>query len=243
MDRKQLRQKIALKIQALLKKTVQNGATEAEALSAAEIAARLMKDCGHEELRREFASASYGARGKPCGVHEVRFVGNAIARFTNTIFWEQGLYEGKKKIGRSYSFFGSAEDTETAINMMALLQAAMETEWASYFKSPRRDKSVHGKTLRLSFMSGMAFRLIARLDGLLDLRRDNPTSNAVVVVKDDVVKQMFGAFNAAQNREIVVVKPTYNHHDDSFAAGDEAGAKVDLGMKKFGKDQARIGST
>lgn len=221
------REKIALKIKALLEKTVENGCTEGEAMAAASKAALLMKehdltykDCTN--LRKEIEDEPHGTCGREFKVHDVRFCCSNIADYLNCFYWRSG---------KNMIFFGSKTNTELAHHMVDLIRTAMDTEWARYNK--RADHNVHGKTARKSFMMGMVNRICDRIEKLKNERVAEATGNALVIVKDDVVNQQFTAYKAVTGTKISTTRQPYTMHQKSYAAGDEAGKRVDLGGKKL----------
>src|ERR1035437_9034841 len=105
------REKIANKIQALLKKTVENGCSEEEALSAAEMVGRMMNEYDLSMTEIEFKDENFITHlitsNSRVASHIHSLIG-AIAFFTDTKCW----FQRQDKI--VYHFFGSEKDTQIA---------------------------------------------------------------------------------------------------------------------------------
>jgi Protein of unknown function (DUF2786) len=230
------RQRIAAKIQALLKKTTYNGCTEAETLAAAAMANKLMQeydltysDC--QDVRSEVEQEAYGARFKVLKTHTVRFVCPAIAKYLNCMYWR----ENDRK---AYVFFGTRDDTETAHNMLIMIMTAMDSEWASWAKRNKKSMTKHAKTVRQSFMAGMVHRLNARIAELSGERETaTAQSTALVVMKNQVTASKFQTYAAQTGTQLVKVKADYDKDPRSYNAGAEAAGRIDLGIKKLPKTQ------
>jgi len=164
------RDKITARIRALLSKTQDNGATEAEAMAAAEAANKLMVQYGIEtiETEEDLDEERYGTRKRPFAKgsarrrtrHPVQFTHNAIMLYTSTKCW----YEHDGML----SFFGTKSDTEFAHYLSESIANAMDAEWNTQkdeliSQANTYGQKVHGNTLRASFMRGMASRVSDRL--------------------------------------------------------------------------------
>ena len=128
-DPKILRQRIMKRVQALLAKRIENGATEQEALSSAALAARLMAD--HDLTMLDVESHEdnpIGAMENNLGkLHDVRFCMAGIEALTGTKYY---------RCGALFTFFGRKLDTQVASSMMIMLKNAMDGEWAKYKQTP-----------------------------------------------------------------------------------------------------------
>ena len=197
-----VRSRITLKLRALLAKTVENGATEHEAMAAAEKASELMEeyDLSYADIE-QVRDERYGARTRPFGGgtsrrrthHEASQTHNAIAAFCDCRAWYSGI---------EMTFFGTVHDTETAHAMADMIRLTMDQEFAGYLNSRQREQGVHGRTLRASFMMGMAHRISTRLRAMKherDKRADTTAAatgradaagrSLVVVAKSEIVKE------------------------------------------------------
>jgi len=195
-DNKANRARIIVKVQALLSKTVDNGCSEAEALSAAGKADELMQayDLTFTDIETEVRDETYGARKRPFAggngrrraFHEVRGCVCSIAAYWDCRAWSHNS---------DLVYFGSKDDSEQAHVMTDMLRLAMDGEWGQYLKSPDRNQTKHGKTLRASFMIGMSVRLAEQLRDMKAARSAaTGTGTALVVVKSQVVTEKYAQY-------------------------------------------------
>jgi len=230
------REQIKARIRALLSLTVDRGATEAEAMSAAEKAGKLMAeyDLTYVDIEQEVRGERYGARGKSGYVrgskrrrsyHEVHNCLVTIAEFfdcrvfTTTINVNGG--------GGELVYFGSETATEFAHAMTDMIRIAMETEFARYLHENRGE--IHGRKLRASFMFGMANRIIERLNEIMEERKVSvPSRNAVVVIRKDVVTQLYAQMQQRYNLKPQAQAKSKKVNMNAYAAGQEAGNNVAL---------------
>lgn len=242
---KQRREAIIRKVQALLSKTTENGATEHEALAAADIANKLMEehDLTYTDIEGELREDRYGARRRPFAGgngrrrtwHEVRGCLHAIGNYWDCKSW----YSGQDLV-----FFGSEHDSDAAHAMVDLLRVAIDGEFARYLKSDDRPQDVHGKTLRASFGIGIASRIAQRLYEIKRSRTQagGTGSTALIVVKGQIVTEKYAAYCRDTNLKIRsagrrVARP----HQGAYVAGIAAGNRVDLGGSKVGASVKTIG--
>lgn len=239
MDIKEKRQ-IIEKIRALAAKTVENGATEAEAASAAAMAEKLMRQhaLSMEDLD-EVASDSYGAgrrrgpnwyRGdkyrnkngfKIVSWHHVSKCYPYIARFCNVKWWVNDYT-------REIVFFGSALDVELAFYLADVIKAAMDGEWRSYQLEHSTNKGKAG------FMLAMGHRLNERLAEMSSTRDrekavdPNGKYALVLVKKDAIVDDRFRQYTQQKGLSFSSrspVTPSLKYHN-AIRAGRAAGDRV-----------------
>ena len=234
------------KIKALMSKTIDNGCTEQEAMSAAEMVARLLKE--HNLNLSEVEVKSEVCVKEEVDVtlraHPVIWVGQAIATFTDTKAWRTPS-SGK------YVFFGLKHDVSVAAYMMDMIRHIMELEytkfktgksapvsagptfsWGRFSLTPAASlgqagashkPAAHGKTLRHSFMLGMAMRVRERLIALS--RANQPTGTGIVLVKSAVVNQQYKNLNLKMS--FSNARPSVRN-SDAYNSGKEAGDGVNL---------------
>jgi len=149
------REALAAKIAALRAKTVRAGCTEAEALAAAELAARLMTEHGLSEAEIGMTEAISTADPER-SAWRLTLTG-AIAQVTNTA----GLYDG-----RTVVFIGRDPGPDIALYLRDLCFRAVEREvaWfrATEFYRRRRNTKTRRRALE-DFRTGMVARLAVRL--------------------------------------------------------------------------------
>lgn len=229
------RRKLIEKIRALFAMTVDRGASEAEAMNAAVLASKLMQehDLTYDDIEGELRDERYGARSRKFSnsnrLHESHQCADQIGKCWDCKAWFG--YDGVS--GETHLvFFGSADDTNLAHDMMQMIRSATENSWQAYKISNARDYAVNGRSLRADFMSGMVTTIVLRLMDLKAARTGRgDTSRALVVAKDAIVQERFEIF-AKQNGMNITEKPaSYRDRDvnaSAFAAGIQAGEEVRL---------------
>ena len=114
-------------IKALMQKTVDNGCTESEAMSAAEMVAKMLR-------KHNLNLSEVEVRGERCiqididvtkRAHPVVMCSTAIAKFTGTKVWRSPS-RGK------LVFFGLPHDVEVASYMVDMIRNIMEQEYSKY---------------------------------------------------------------------------------------------------------------
>ncbi|MBC7907465.1 MAG: DUF2786 domain-containing protein [Rhodospirillaceae bacterium] len=187
--------KLKFRIQALSAKTVANGCTEAEALSAAAKVAALLDqyDLSLSDVERagEQCERLVMVSGKKQRPPMDGCIG-AIALFCDCRVWREKDAEGRS----ATVFFGLPADLEMARTLYALIEAAMRTEAESY-KRTRKVISYRHDEGR-SFLIGMAQAIAESLVAMKDNRdRANraATGRDLVVVKSGVVEAEFARLN------------------------------------------------
>jgi hypothetical protein len=181
-------------LRALLAKTVENGCTEEEAAKAAVKANELM--LAHDltlEDAQEVKNDDYGVRRRPYskgGGHIVRHheavdLAGAIAEFCDARIYYSG---------RNICFFGSRQDTEIAHYLLQHFITSSAGDWQRLRRSGRDDIDT-GIGGRKAFMRGYINRMELRLKTLREerekARSKAPTSNALVVLKKEIVDQRY----------------------------------------------------
>lgn len=232
--------KVRAKIEALLKKTEANGATEFEASMAMEKAEQLMSEHGItlEDLNHGVKQSDFIRRkfsdGKKLSILD-QYVASAIGRYTDTKVWNNlefaGYKQGRTTTGKrrmnttsSLMFYGFAVDVELAEYIYKVCDSAMETEWKMFsVKLPVGAR----KAARNSFMIGMAVRLRTRLDELKKQNMQKADSrNQLVVLKRDLVERAAKEelnLNVAKRQANTGTK-SFSHN--AFMAGQDAGNRV-----------------
>ena len=225
------KEKIKVKIEALLSKTVDNGATEAEALAAAEKAASLM-------LQYEIEAGEIGIRkeAKNCKavwVNYSKYGKTAIAR--GTAVGVAKLFDCRvwESVGTRVAFFGLEKDAEIAGYVFSCITNAILSEVETYktSRSYHEDLALghHGKSLVTSFLAGIERRIYVRLVEMArqkDAERPATTGTSLVVVKEQVVSEELNKLG------INIGRAQKSKHtirsDGAYAAGDSAGKRVSI---------------
>ncbi len=252
------RERIIIKVRALLAMTTANGCTEEEALTAADRANKLMEDYDltYTDIEAEVRAERYGNRSRKFAGgserrrswHEVLGCTWAIAQYWDCKCWWQN---------QDLIYFGTATDTEMAHAMTDLLRIAMDGEWARYAKSEARknQQHVHGRVLRTAFLLGMRRRINARLTEIKAQRvkaaqpplpsggigAGAGNGRALVIVRKEVVESKWKQYEKEADLKLrtKTFKSTVRN-GDAYAAGARAGDRVDLGGHKLGPQTRRI---
>lgn len=220
---------ILSKINALLAKTVENGASEAEANTAIEMAQRLME----KHMIDESQLADHALDKKcqqitvdmyPTGYDLTALNGVIADAFDCRCWWNRHKEE--------VYFFGFGDDAKLAAYFYRYLNEAMTNEARKYRLSlefvEQKIKGYHGKTIIASFRKGMMIRLIQRLADMKAKRQSNilrTTGTDLVLVKDDQVSEEYDALgikakSKKQNWDVTNV--------EAYGAGVERADNVNM---------------
>ncbi|MBY3155331.1 DUF2786 domain-containing protein [Rhizobium laguerreae] len=177
-------EKIKRRIRALLMKTVSNGATEGEALSASAKAAELMLEWDLEAADLAEKTASEFREGSvpidPAMGDALWRVAMAIGKLCHCKVWISGF-------GRAICFFGDELDCAVAEYLMAICDRPVHTETAKQEKEYALLRKNVRFRKRLGFIDGMSKRLASRVLELAWERR-RPTGNALVPLKMSLIE-------------------------------------------------------
>ena len=239
------RTRIIQKVHGLLSKTIENGCTEDEAMSAAAKAGELMDfynleitdieiretKCRHLEVE---LSTSIGGQLDGCII--------AIGKFCDTKTWytrgRMAYPEGKCSVlarGAIYHFFGLEQDVEVAEYLYNILNSAIESELAAFKLSEAFILAPRKKTASKTFCRAFSTRIYTRLNAM-KAERDSElakndevmerTGRSLVLVKKDHIESEF-------DRDIGIKlskRQNSNHtHDYNAAhAGTSAASRVSM---------------
>ena len=251
------RARIMERLRKLHAMTTENGATEEEALTAAQKAADLMAehDLAYASIG-EVAADSYGARTRDANGglgrkarHEIWMATRAIASLFGCETWSQTRPDG----GADVVYFGTAADTEAAHILRTMLCLAMERAFAAYMRSPERNRRRHATKERTDFMLGMAERITARLNEIVrererSLRAERwggseaaTTQSLVVATKAQVLAEKMAAHLGGRTLVSRSVR-TRVRSTKASAAGCAAGARANLGVAALSGGVKMIGA-
>lgn len=183
--------KLTGRLQALRAKTVANGCTEEEALSAAAKVAELLD-------RHDLTLSDLEMRAEPCiqvavTAHKKQrqamaaCVG-AIADFCDCKVWREKDAGGVIR----HVFFGLPASAEMARTLHDIIDAAMQAAWADYRAGQRFIR--HGQDEKSAFLVGMAVSVADKLHALKARREDatrGATGRDLVVVRHAIVEEAF----------------------------------------------------
>ncbi len=222
--------KLRLRIAALLAKTVENGCTEGEALSAAAKVAELLD-------RHALSLSDVEIRDSPC--EQVTFTSRhkkrvpldpcigAIAAFCDCRVWRQKGIDGAV----NHVFFGLPGDAATARDLAETVDGAIRSELGRYKTSRNyarfdtRDRHM----VNASFVLGMVTGFAAKLDAQKAARdaHHRGTGRDLAVVKSSAVDEAFAGLG------LVMVEGQGGSRrfiaEGAFDAGSAAGAGLKVG--------------
>jgi hypothetical protein len=220
--------KLRMRIQALRAKTIDNGCTEGEALSAAAKVAELLD-------RYDLSLTDVEIREAPCERREFEThrkkriplddcIG-AVANFCDCRVWREKNEAGEAR----YVFFGLRSDIEVAHYLTELIDTAIRSELGRY-KTTREYLQFRHKERHManaSFALGMVASIADKLTAM-KAERDKVnygTGRALVVLKAAIVDDELGKLGLrlrVQRGASRMVSTT------AFEAGSVAGASLDI---------------
>ena len=227
------------KVRALRQKTEENGCTEAEAITAASLSARILEeydislaDVNKAENAAECRQESMEKRRK---LHPAsRYCGVSIGELCQVKIW---------KDGGTLKFFGYPSDVEVAKYLLAVCTAAMDGDWSIYMNKRMANGQAISMLIHASFMKGMASELDNRIRELSWKRKAKVqgTGSKALTVADKMLV-IEGEFNRQfPSLEFVWGKTTTISGDaHAIYAGIDAGGKVGLHRGVDGRGQAQI---
>lgn len=214
------RERLYDKIRALLNKTVANGCTEAEALSALS-KARAMMDAYEVtpddlKLAKEQAAVLKDTEMRDDKHGIARYLVRAVALFCDCDGWRKG--EG-------FVFCGAPADVQLAEWLHKHLITFVQGELANYLY---QSDAILGTRRRMinGFVLGCTGRIYARVQELeMQTRRTaRSNANALVVIKADAIRAVREAAGIRLKR--TTSRRTYD--DSSLSAGKAAGDRATL---------------
>ena len=187
--------KLKVRIQALRAKTIDNGCTEEEALSAAAKVAELLDR--HDLSLTDVELRAASCERRTYETHRKKRIPlddciGAIAHFCDCRVWREKNAAGEN----SYVFFGLRSDIEVAHYLAELIDSAVRTELgrfktsADYRRFRHQQRHLANASFALGMVASIADRLVA-----IKTSRDQVNRNSgrgLVVLKTTVVDAEFG---------------------------------------------------
>lgn len=225
------REEIIAKIRAMRAKAEDSAATEAEAMAAADMAARLLikHDIKPDELAEVAKSeGSVSGFGQGKVLHPIaEYASYAVQQFTETkAYFPRGTGEVK--------FIGLEEDVLMAVYLIEMLVGAAKRAWIGFSEENgiERIGFKRMQVARVSFFFGFAMRVSERLEQLKAERdaarqsaQGTSNSNALVIVKSEIIKR-------TMEEQGIRIGGTLNSKrtidTNTMMAGREHGDKVNL---------------
>jgi hypothetical protein len=241
------------RIRKLLDRTTDNGCTEAEAMTAAAMAAKLMDKFNVTDADviagQDKASAAYFNRAS--NDHAVCLMSGAVARFTGcTIFRRKapertveynlfGEASAREEVTNRLQIVGLAHEVEIAGYLLDICYGAMEGAAAKALQEENEERRRGGEPLvmgkaRLAwvhdFQSGMALRMIDTLNAMTAERAAE--REKVVPIKGNgcdlvvVRKSLVKDWLDANGITLSKGRRTTVNQNSAFGAGHSAGGNV-----------------
>jgi hypothetical protein len=243
------RDAIAHRIRSLLAKTVENGATEAEALAAAAKARAIMdahrlsqSDIEVQEEPIDLELVDRPVDHKSAAVDACLY---GIEAYCGVETWFRTSFDNGTKVRkRRLVIFGLRSDVQMAKYLYQMIAASIRLETAAFARANQnswRDAPTTRK-INQSFQVGMARRVGQRLSELAQTANATAKTSdgtALVVVKNAVVQQAFADLGLTMGRGLAGLK-AFDH--GAYHAGQAAGDRVNLSRPIDGAAQGRIGN-
>jgi len=226
--------RVKSRIKALTAKTVANGCTEAEAMSAAEMVGRLLERYALSMDEIEVRAARCIQVEVPVGGSRRRPIDGcvpAIARFCDCLVWlarTGDAAEGTR--AAHYVFFGFETDTSLATYLFSVIERAIATELGQFRSARPALRAARLRRASASFQHGLAARVAERLTAMHAEREASvgarrATGTALILAKHRVVEEAFAETEVRLvNAGAVGRRPV----GGAFREGWAAGARVNL---------------
>lgn len=209
-------------IRELQQKTEANGCTEHEAMAAAAQIGELLEkydleideigvreDAAKCEKNRVFAADPYAGA-----------ILAGIRDFCSLIYYRDNSNH------TAYVLFGTPHDLEIALYLYEMLSEAIERDWTDYM-----NRYGYSMKKRISFRAGFADRVYSRFKQMKADRdaRNRVTGTALVVLKDQLVRQEFGKLGIHLVKGSGFTIADGSAYRQGQAAGDRANLNNPLG--------------
>lgn len=222
----ELRKKIA----ALLAKTVESGASEAEAMSSLEAAQRLMdkhgitlEDLKSSQVKHDFAlGVASQSEAHLIDVYLTRYIGE----FTDT----KGFLMELDESGPTYFYFGYSIDVEYAQFVRNVIFESAKIGWSLY-KSTLPNKMWSDRLME-SYFSGLSIRMVEKMR-MLKEKSVKTTGVELVSCKTDLVTSAFEDLTGG-NVELSPVKMgDFRHpYEAGYADGEGLNLRREFDSKR-----------
>lgn len=231
------------RLRALKERTVENGCTEAEAMTAATLLMKLLDKHNFSQSDLEMpleaiTEDTYYSPRKELGQEFYLMYG--IEVYCDVKVWRRKEFQpGKRALIPVIVLFGRESDVMVARYLMDLVRTAMDSEWKTFNRQPRLN--VRSSDRRL-FERGMCMRISQRLVEMKRARNaevdpaSGKTGQSLVVVKNAVVTEAF----AKRGIKLSFSKGHGTSNVDALGRGIKAGDRVALNPGIDGKQALRI---
>lgn len=238
--KKEKLEKISKQIEALIEKTVENGCSEAEALSATMKVEQLLTQydltLGEVSQKSDDYDELMVVTKKSTRSH-IHFLVTLIGELTGTLGYsinQPNVRDPKtgKKLPKVYAFYGQKKDIKIAEYLYHLLDNAVEHESLKFKFSPEyRFSDINGKTKMTSFTNGLQMRLTERFQEMITLRDKTiaeeytGTQALVIVNKKKTATEKYEEENGKIKTNTTRVKAGSR---EAYGAGRNAANKINI---------------
>jgi hypothetical protein len=233
------RQQVAARIRALFSKTIENGATEAEAASAAAKAKELLDvyqlSMSELELEEEGTERGSSKNSNKRGHYDIKpRLSTAIAEFCEVQYWLTGKEQ-------TVVYFGLKSDVDFAIWLTDSLESFVKKEADHYKLGNLVDTLAQNGEFRIppllemnAFRAGCIDKIKERLRFEVAKRKEHlktNSKNAVMVIKNALVMRKFRELGMHFGK----AKMRGSHNGGSaYGAGQSAGNRASFGRPVAG---------
>jgi Protein of unknown function (DUF2786) len=241
--------RIKFKIKALAAKTVANGCSEHEAMSAMEGVGRLlsqynltMEECDVRESACRTIYLDIGRQRR----HPIDSCITSLADLVNAKCWFHRRWDKHGRAPSAYAFFGQEQDLELIEYLFKVIHSAIEHE-AEEFKQEDAYQLAGDagkrRSATVSFQRGMATRIGQRLRELkaaneAELAKHRVTGTALMVLKAQLIEEEW----EKQGVRLSGGRSSWRIGDGSaFMHGQKAGDRVNLNRPLGGAGKANGG--
>lgn len=227
------------KISQMLSKTIENGASEAEAEAAIVLAKQLMKkySISMEDIAQKKASIEdfIEVQITQGPIHPIdRLLITPISKYTDTKgYYLRYVIDGERK-GGGIHFFGYKVDVELATFIYKICRIASDDLWDKYkVQLPVGQRA----NVRVAYLLGIADRLADRILELLE-KDIKSTGTDLIVVKNMLVE---AAFNNKDNKKVetnnsLIIK---DFQEEAFFAGYKDGDTINFHRELNTKEETK----
>lgn len=236
-----LQEAVSNRIRGLLAKTVENGATEAEAMSSAAKARELMDryrlSMTDVEIQAEPIITETVERANDLRMAPADYCLHGIDAYCGVKTWYS------KSFGhRLLKILGLKADVEMARYLYEMIAGAIKVETALFQKTKSWLWSDNRRTATSSFQVGMATRIENRLQEMaraLEPSAKTASGTALVIVKNAIVDQAFAEVSAGLKRSRLS-GGMVDGSSLAYGAGRAAGNRVNLSRPVSGGNTKRL---
>jgi hypothetical protein len=243
--------RVKARIKALTEKTVGNGCTEAEAMSAAEMVGRLLERYALSMDEIEIRASRCMQREVPLGGKRRRPIDGcivSIARFCGCKVWlaqatdEKGT-GGETARGKRYIFFGFETDADLASYLFNVIDRAVTTETSNFKLAHPRLRAVRLRQATAGFQHGLVARVADRLDAMhaereATVKAQRSTGTALILAKHQLVD---AALRETDVRLVSMSAAGAQVNARAYREGWAAGEKVNLSRPVKGEGRGLLG--